>query len=153
MRLISIILFLLLITEVYADEYDPFDHTDRAMNTLLGWGGFSMVTGTGMLFSGNPRIQYAGIQNIAWGAIDSGIALWGKSGNRNDRMRLSPVQKTNNFRKALWINGLLDIVYIGAGYALYSKGKNEKVKGSGVGIMVQGSFLFVFDWIHYALTF
>lgn len=144
---------LFMISGIYAQDYDPFGHSDKAMNTLLGWGGLSIAAGTGMLFSGNPRIQYAGIQNIAWGAIDSGIAFWAKSGNVNDRLRLSPQQKTQNFRKALWINGLLDVVYIGVGYALYSKGKNDKVKGSGVGVMVQGGFLFAFDWINYALTF
>lgn len=155
MRLISILIIygLFIIPVSYARDYDPFDHSDRAMNALLGWGGVSIAAGTGMLFSGNPRIQYAGIQNIAWGAIDSGLAFWAKSGNVNDRLQLSPRQKTKNFRQAMWINGLLDVVYISVGYALYSKGKNEKVKGSGVGVMVQGGFLFAFDWINYAMTF
>ncbi|MDZ7722462.1 MAG: hypothetical protein U5R06_06495 [candidate division KSB1 bacterium] len=154
MRFLSCFIILCFFTGLpaYSQAYDPFDHSDRAMNALLGWGALSIATGTGMLFSGNARVQYAGIQNIAWGAIDSGIAFWGKSGNVNDRLRLSPQQKTINFRQALWINGLLDVVYIGVGYALYRNGKNERVIGSGVGVMIQGSFLFAFDWINYALT-
>ena len=155
MKFFSICLLVVFVTAASAQDslsYDPFAHQEKAMKGLTYWGIGSMAVGTGMLFSGNPRVQYAGIQNIAWGAIDAGIAYLGTRNLDTERLTKSPLQKRRQFRNALWINGLLDVLYIGAGYWMYSKGKNEKIKGTGVGVMVQGGFLFAFDWIHFSLT-
>jgi len=133
--------------------YDPFTHSENAMKMLTGWSVGSMVVGTGMLFVPNPQVKYAGVQNIAWGAIDLGIAVWGKHSTRKNIGYKPPAQQKKEFRTALWINGLLDIAYMGAGYYLYRHGKNHKLKGTGAGIMAQGGFLFVFDWVNFALTF
>jgi len=46
---------------------------------------------------------------------------------------------------------MLDIVYIGAGSALAASGK-DKFKGHGYGVIVQGSFLFLFDGINYLIV-
>ena len=138
---------------VAAQEYDPFRHGERAMNVLTGWSVGSMAVGAGMLFVPNTQVQYAGIQNIAWGAIDLGIAVWGKQSTRKAIGYKTPEQQRDTFRTALWVNGLLDLLYIGAGYYMYAHGKNDKIKGSGTGIMAQGGFLLVFDWVNFALTF
>ncbi len=112
-----------------------------------------MLVGTGMLFVPNPQIKYAGVQNIAWGAIDLGIAVWGDKSAQKSIAYKPPQQYKKEFRTALWINGLLDVAYMGVGYYLYQHGKNDKLKGTGAGIMVQGGFLFVFDWANFVLTF
>ena len=70
-------------------EYDVLIHQKRAMNVLLGWSGVSMITGSAMIFHESRAIRDFGIQNIAWGAIDGGIALFarrsisGKSSSSN----------------------------------------------------------------------
>lgn len=150
----AFLIILVLASNSWAQEvtYDPYQHMDNAMTALTGWSVGSMVVGTGMLFVPNTQVKYAGIQNIAWGAIDLGIAIWGNHSIQKDIGYKPPEQKRKEFQTALWVNGLLDVLYIGAGYYLYTKGKNDKLKGTGAGIMVQGSFLFVFDWVNYVLT-
>lgn len=148
----AIILILLQTGNAQEFTYDAYKHTNNAMTVLTGWSVGSIAVGTGMLFVPNTRVQYAGIQNIAWGAIDLGIAVWGKNSLRKNIGYKPPQQQRKEFKTALWINGLLDIAYIGVGYYLYAHGKNDKLKGTGAGIMVQGSFLFVFDWINFAIT-
>jgi hypothetical protein len=154
-KLIMVLTLIAGVTLAHAQKptYDPFVHSENAMKVLTGWSVGSMAVGAGMLFVPNPQVQYAGVQNIAWGAIDLGIAMWGKSSTRKNIGYKPPAQQQKEFRTALWINGLLDIAYIGAGYYLVQHGKNDKLKGTGAGIMVQGGFLFVFDWINFGLTF
>lgn len=154
-KLIVLILFLcgFGMLSAQTSDYDPFQHAENAMHVLTGWSVGSIAVGTGMLFVPNPQVKYAGVQNIAWGAIDLGIAVWGKQSTRKNIGYKPPEQQQKEFRTALWINGLLDIAYIGAGYYLYQNGKNDKLRGTGAGIMIQGGFLFVFDWANFALTF
>ena len=151
MAIIFCILFIS-VAQAQRRDYDPFEHANGAMTVLTGWSVGSIVVGTGMLFVPNTQVKYAGVQNIAWGAIDMGIAVWGKNSTRKNIGYKPPDQQRKEFQKALWINGLLDIAYIGVGYYLYAHGKNDKLKGTGAGIMVQGGFLFVFDWANFALT-
>ncbi|MBN1482524.1 hypothetical protein EH223_10805 [candidate division KSB1 bacterium] len=155
MKFIKIILISFLVAvavQAQTREYDPFRHADQAMTVLTGWSVGSIAVGTGMLFMPNTQVQYAGIQNIAWGAIDLGIAVWGKKSTQKNIGYKPPEQQRQEFQKALWINGLLDVAYIGVGYYLYKHGKNDKLKGTGAGIVAQGGFLFVFDWVNFLKT-
>lgn len=153
-KAICFLAIIALATSLPAQEvtYDPYKHMDGAMDVLTGWSIGSIVVGTGMLFVPNTQVKYAGIQNIAWGAIDLGIAVWGKNSIQKNIGYKPPEQQQKEFRTALWINGLLDIAYMGVGYYLYTHGKNDKLKGTGAGIMVQGGFLFVFDWVNFAIA-
>lgn len=132
--------------------YDPLQHQEKAMNVLLGWSILSVDSGTAMIFSDRMLIRNFGWQNIAWGAIDAGIALWAKSSLEKKRVfGIDPVEEIQYFRKVLLINTLLDIVYIGIGAALV-RSSNEKLNGHGYGVLIQGSFLFLFDGINYLIT-
>jgi hypothetical protein len=131
---------------------DILRHQDRAMNVLLGWSGLSVASGAVMLSSGSPVTRDFGLQNIGWGAIDGGIALFAKHGIAKKRKTgFDPEKERKNFQKILLINSLLDVVYVGAGSALVASGK-DKLKGHGYGVIVQGSFLFLFDGINYLLV-
>jgi hypothetical protein len=57
-------------------------------------------------------------------------------------------------RRLLWINAGLDVIYIvgGVGLALTLGTRNTRWYGHGVGIIVQGAFLLVFDLVHAQLT-
>jgi hypothetical protein len=133
--------------------YDPFDHSAYAMTTLLAWGTGSIGAGAGMQFNENETIKSIGIQNIAWGAIDAGIAVWALQSDRHQRGSVSADKRRLSLRTTLIINGLLDIAYIGAGALLYRFGKSKKLQGTGIGFMVQGGFLFAFDWVNAGLTY
>ncbi|MBD3182180.1 hypothetical protein GF312_07805, partial [Candidatus Poribacteria bacterium] len=100
-------------------SYDVLRHQEKAMKTLLGWSGASIIAGSAMLFHDSRVIRDFGIQNIAWGVIDAGIALYAKhsvSGKR-DSNNISVQKEKQNFRRLLLINSLLDIVYVGIGTA------------------------------------
>lgn len=96
-----------------SSEYDVLRHQKRAMNVLLGWSGVSMITGSVMLFNESRNIRDFGVQNVAWGAIDGGIALYAR--NSISRKRSSDVsvqEEKENFGKLLLINSLLDVAYV-----------------------------------------
>ncbi len=136
---------------VAGDGRDILQQQDRAMNVLLGWSGLSAASGAVMLSSNSRRTRDFGLQNIGWGAIDGGIALFAKQAIAKKRKTgFDPEKERKSFQKILLINTLLDVVYIGAGSALAASGK-DKLKGHGYGVIVQGSFLFLFDGINYVL--
>ncbi len=135
-------------------SYDVLQHQRRAMGVLTGWSVLSVSTGAVQLLNANPRISGFGVQNLVWGLIDgaiSGYALYDLK-QRSKKGTIDIQFEREHFRKVLLINTLLDVLYIGTGAALLYYG-NPQWKGHGMGIVVQGSFLFLFDGINYGLTF
>ena len=61
---------------------------------------------------------------------------------------------TRMLRRVLWVNTGLDVLYIAGGLKLMrTRGRtDERSKGHGAGIVVQGAFLFIFDLIHAVLV-
>jgi hypothetical protein len=132
-------------------EYDVLRHQKGAMNVLLGWSGASVIAGSAMLFHESRTIRDLGIQNVAWGVIDGGIALYARRSITRKRGSGISVQKErNSFRKLLLINSLLDVAYVGVGTALAASGR-DNLKGHGYGIIVQGAFLLLFDGVNLLL--
>jgi hypothetical protein len=125
-------------------------------NRLMQWSVFSMISGVVMLAL-TPLLRAVGVQFIAWGAIDAGIALIGNRSAmermRNDPHALEPDKldlETRKLGRLLWLNAGLDVLYMLFGTAL-ARGKSANLRGAGWGIIIQGGFLFVFDLFH-ALT-
>ena len=137
--------------QLQGSEYDPLRHQKRAMNVLLGWSGASVIAGSAMLFNESRTIRDFGIQNMAWGVIDGGIALFARRSILDKwDSNISFQEEKRNFRKLLLINSLLDIAYVGVGTALAAYGR-DKLKGHGYGIIIQGAFLLLFDGINLLL--
>jgi len=139
---------------VLPDNYDVIKHQRRAMGVLTGWSVLSVSLGTAQLFSTNPQIKGFGLQNITWGAIDGLIAGFATY-DLNKRLKsgqLNLVEERQTFRKVLLINTFLDLLYIGTGAAMMKYG-SAQWQGHGSGILLQGSFLLLFDGINYGLTF
>lgn len=139
---------------VLPGSYDVIKHQRRAMGVLTGWSILSVGAGTAQLFNSNPQIKAFGIQNLSWGIIDGMIAGYATY-DLNKKLksgRLNLVEERQTFRKVLIINTLLDFIYIGTGAALMKYG-STKWYGHGQGILLQGSFLLLFDGMNYGLTF
>ncbi|HRI65153.1 MAG TPA: hypothetical protein PK156_12980 [Polyangium sp.] len=122
----------------------------QAMSTLTSWAVASIATGTMLWATGGDRYtQAVGIQNVAWGAIDGVIAGFGYRGIRKQSVLDKPVSywtaRDRKTRKIFLINAGLDVLYIAGGAALMGLGKSDFVKGSGAGVILQGSFLLLFD--------
>jgi hypothetical protein len=123
---------------------------------LLVWGIVNVIAGAALLFFG-PLWQGVGLQAIAWGAIDAGIALVGGWVTRRRRAGLADpstpevlAREARNLRRILLINTGLDVLYVTGGVllALTLGTENLLWRGNGRGIVIQGGFLFFFDLFH-----
>ncbi len=119
------------------------------MTTLGGWSLGSLGVGAAMWAAGDTRVRFAGIQNVAWGAIDGAIAAYALWSDRDEQSRVEPAAhwaaERQKLRTVLWINVGLDVAYVVTGIALSALGKTDALRGSGAGVIAQGGFLLVFD--------
>jgi hypothetical protein len=128
-------------------------HQNTANIVLGTWSTGSITLGVFQLFSPNPFVKAFGMQNLAWGSIDGGIAMYGhRNLNKMDWSITTAVDEKLKFRRILLINALLDFLYLAVGFLLWRSAKIN-LRGHGIGILVQGGFLLIFDWVNYALTF
>ena len=119
----------------------PF--TQTIMRRLFWWGALSTIGGVILQSTRRPFWIGVGQQAIGWGIIDALIALVaGRS--------TSKPFSGKTLRRILLFNAGLDILYILGGLSLArTKGAtDEKMRGQGWGIVLQGVFLFKFDLIH-----
>ena len=127
---------------------------------LLLW---SMVSIIGGLILQIPRSRFTsgmGIQFSAWGLIDAIIAIFGDWAAKKRAAQLAdPLAsditelESRKLYKVLLVNTGLDAGYMLGGSALtLTKGKTDPGwRGHGIGIIIQGAFLFIFDLVHVLL--
>lgn len=117
--------------------------TQTIMCRLLLWGVLSTIGGVILQFTRSPFWIGVGQQAIGWGIIDALIALF--AGRPN-----SKPFSGKTLRLILLFNAALDVLYMLGGLTLArTKGAtDEKMRGQGWGIALQGLFLFKFDLIH-----
>lgn len=114
---------------------------------LAFWAAGSILLGLGMLLFRDPFWNGMAFQFIAWG---------GMTGARKRRAKLIEEQaaagipqETRNLRRILWVNTGLDALYVLGGMLLALFQRSEALwLGAGLGIVIQGGFLFFFDWLH-----
>jgi hypothetical protein len=142
----------------------------RQAGILLGWGIGSMLAGGYLALtagSGNRELSVA-LNNVAWGAINTAIAIPWFLGTRRelaaiDRDRAlsgeallqahrEAIERSERQARTLWINAVIDVAYVGGGifaWAMSEQNIEARDFWAGVGItaVVQGAFLFAFDLI------
>lgn len=132
-----------------------FQFQDKISKRLLRWGIGSVIVGLLMRFGGKFG-KNLGNQFITWGLIDAAIAVGGQVAKRNriDHME-NPgkaevqAEEANNLSRLLWINAGLDVLYIIGGFLWAKRDKGDgAAKGNGLGVIIQGAFLFIFDVFH-----
>lgn len=120
---------------------------------LRRWAYFSIITGIILQFFSRLS-RGIGTQFIGWGIVNYLIA-WGGSKSTQARREALPNPETpdqqqseaNNLHRLLVINSFLDVLYIAGGFGLARTNghKDQFARGSGIGILLQGAFLLVFD--------
>ncbi len=131
-----------------------WDFTKVILRRLMLWAVSSFLVGMAMLVFNNPFWRGFGIQALAWGAVDSLIAWFGlkriQRKNEKPSSFAEEEKEKAKIRKILWINGMLDVLYMAAGAALVLLVDADSAfwRGTGWGIIVQGAFLFFFDTAH-----
>ena len=121
--------------------------TTTIAQRLLLWGALSTLGGVLLQFSRKPFWIGVGQQAIGWGVIDALIALIaGRSTSRSFSGKA--------LRRVLLFNAALDVLYMLGGFifARTRGASDEKLRGQGWGIVLQGLFLFKFDLIHALLA-
>lgn len=122
----------------------------QLIRRLLQWSLFSLGVG-GVLMLGRRFWRDVGKQFIGWALIDLLIAYLGIRVSAQRRAELPDPDapevlqsETKNLRYLLEVNTLLDVVYMFVGRWLMKRGS----PGTGLGILIQGTFLFLFDLFH-----
>jgi hypothetical protein len=132
------------------DNRSFFHFQARVGGVLLAWGAASMGVGLAALWSRNQRVRHAGIQAIGWGAVDAAIGWLGRRGaQRKIEAHAGDVAtEARRFRVIVLVNTLLDVGYVAGGWQLMrtARGRDDRA-GAGLGILVQGLFLLMFDAI------
>ncbi len=122
----------------------------RISRHLLFWSALS-ITGGALLLFATPFWRGVGLQALVWGTVDAAIALFGllslrRKQRRPDANELETLgRKARNLRRLLLINAGLDVLYIVVGIAVLDSFTTDFARGNGVGIIVQGGFLLLFD--------
>jgi carboxylesterase len=131
-----------------------WDFQDVLSRRLLLWSAISMLIGGALLLVGTPFWRGFGLQALLWGAIDAAIAALGLRNTARQRAAAhdaaSIERAARRLQRLLWVNTGLDVLYIGGGILLVLTLGWEDLFlcGAGWGIVIQGSFLFIFDLIH-----
>jgi hypothetical protein len=109
---------------------------------LIAWSLASIVVGVVLLLVPLSVLQGIGLQALLWGIIDAVIAVVGVF-----RQQEQSAEKAARF---LRINVFLDVGYQLVGVLLIVfLWQNAFLLGNGVGIIIQGAFLFVLDLYFY----
>lgn len=121
----------------------------NSMNQLLGFGVSSMAAGIILIQESDGQHYDQGLQHLTWGAINTTIAtIAQRSISKRNYAELNIPARASQVKRILGINTLLDVLYVGAGTALIFS-NDDKLMGHGRGILIQGSFLLLFDAYHY----
>jgi 4-amino-4-deoxy-L-arabinose transferase-like glycosyltransferase len=122
---------------------------------LLAWAGLSIVLG--LVFSlGNKFWRGVGSQFLGWGVTNALIALFGQAAARQRVANLEnpgladvQAQEAEKLSRLLWINAGLDVLYMLGGRSLGRRDKGDgRMKGMGLGVVLQALFLLAFDVFH-----
>jgi hypothetical protein len=134
-------------------DIDVWKFSANVSDRLLAWNVFNIIAGL-ILGRGRGFLRGFASQNIGWGLVNSAIAILGHRFNRRRMAALNnpadpSIQEaeSRNLRLFLAFNGLLDLLYVLAGRRLARGARLFSVRrGAGLGAMVQGALLFLFDW-------
>ncbi|MEN3026779.1 MAG: hypothetical protein ABDH31_03605 [Chlorobiota bacterium] len=142
--------------QILAERERLLLYQERIGQVLGTWAIGSVGVGLYQTLSGGTFVRFMGYQNVAWGAIDGAIALYGLwdqgRKRRADPSSINWRREREAFARRLLINAGLDLLYISVGAFLLARGKDERWRGTGAGILLQGSFLLLLDSIGYILV-
>ena len=131
-----------------------YSYQQRRFQLLLLWSLLSIITGSALQLVTQSFWKQFGLQSLLWGAIDAALALFGFNGanKKEDSYLLGELNETEiqkdarSFYRILLINFGLDVGYIALGAWLMGRFKTRPDRrGMGLGILIQGLWLFLFD--------
>ncbi|MEM6840698.1 MAG: hypothetical protein AAF632_00615 [Bacteroidota bacterium] len=132
--------------------------TRIGMLTLGGWALANMGT-SGILLSQNSGSRFYFHQmNVFWNVVNISLAGFGyynaATADPASFSLAESIQEQNSIEKLLLFNAGLDVAYLAGGFYLLERSRrdspqSERWKGYGQSLLLQGSFLLVFDALLY----
>ncbi|MBD3224084.1 MAG: hypothetical protein GF313_05105 [Caldithrix sp.] len=161
MPFLMLVLVFVLTGDVYSQDplLNDFNETRNRINTLAmltlgGWAASNIAVSTPLYFTtDDERQKYFYQMNTAWNVINLGIAGLGYCGAVTADTSISlfqSIEEQANIENILLFNAGLDVAYMMTGFYLIERSKSAskhkyRLKGYGQSIILQGSFLFLFD--------
>ena len=144
-----------------APASDPWTHARRIERQLGTWAALSLVSAAALAWAARAwseplsvTLGAVALQFAVWGAIDGAIAAFGARDRRRRLARGEAADATATaafgarLRRLLRLNAGLDVGYLAVGLALVLLWRTPAGLGHGVGVLVQGGFLLLFDAWH-----
>lgn len=126
------------------------------MYFLAGWAGINILQGSISASNAKGSDKYFFNMNAYWNVVNlavAGFGLYAVKKEMTKKLSLADnIKKQNQLEKILLLNVGLDAAYITTGLYLNERGNrltNETTQGYGSSLILQGSFLLVFDVIQY----
>ena len=122
----------------------------RLTSLLLGWAAASIGTGLVLWRGDDPLRRGVGEQYAGWGGINAIIALVARRPPAQANMLVETAARKRTLSRLLWVNTGLDVLYIlGGRRVMRNRGATDaRWRGRGLGIVLQGGFLFFFDLLN-----
>lgn len=134
-----------------------WEFSTRLTRRLLVWSALSILLSTLTIFSADLFLRGLAVQFLVWGVVDGVISILGARAaarkqaamQESDRAQ-TEVKEARWLSRVLWVNTGLDVFYLLGGFWLTQTWGAESPlwRGQGMGIMIQGGFLFLFDIYH-----
>jgi hypothetical protein len=130
----------------------------EGMTFLTSWAATNIAGGTTAYFlAKDPEWKYFHEMNVYWNTVNLGLGISGLLMERKSKADLNMDQSLKaqkRVERIFLVNSGLDLIYIGSGLAMrqLQNAKNpERMKGYGNALILQGSFLLLFDGVEYFL--
>ena len=138
---------------------ERLDLNRKGLTVLGSWAGANLITNGILLTNASGSDKYFYQMNVYWNVVNGALAGLGVLQAKKTRAGLSPFQtleEQSNTEKTFLVNTGLDVAYVMTGVYLLEKSKNsadsqEKLKGYGQSVILQGGFLLLFDGIMYVV--
>jgi hypothetical protein len=160
-----IFIFIIFSIPLFAQNFEKIIPEEKILERdgmifLTSWAGVNIAGGSAAYFMARePEWKYFHEMNVFWNTVNLGLGIAGlcnsvnkKKHNQDKESRIKQLKKTE---KVFLVNTGLDILYISSGFAMKhfaDKSDNPaRLNGYGNALIMQGTFLFLFDGIEYFL--
>ena len=138
---------------------ERLDLNRKGLTVLGSWAGANLITNGILLANASGSDKYFYQMNVYWNVVNGALAGLGVLQAKKTQADLSPFQtleEQSSTEKTFLVNTGLDVAYLMTGVYLLEKSKNstdsqEKLKGYGQSVILQGGFLLLFDGIMYGV--
>jgi hypothetical protein len=147
---------------IYSMDKQRIQNQQNGMLVLGTWSLGNIVSGVILKPKTQDSESYFHQMNALWNSVNLGIAAMGYLKSSKEQPTSDPmaaIEKHFQLEKSLLFNTGLDLAYITAGAWMIERSKNQnnlqkmsQLKGFGKSLIVQGSFLFLFDACFYTIA-